>query len=305
MIVLFAGLTVGRRAMWVFAILVSLAGLLLVMANYYELLPVKEAIGQTQLSYWIYSLSGIFLLCYVEHLSVGRFNNTVDRLKKELTLRRQSEEKYKVIFESFQDIYYQTDMEGIVTIVTPSIKHRAGYDPKEVIGNRVTDFYHKTEKRDGFITLLLKKGEVHNYELELVTKEKEIMNVLASSHIVYDSNGVPTAIEGTLHDITQRKKDENLMKEQNEKLIMVAHLQSHIVRKPIANVLGIINLLDLENPNDPTNLELIPKLETASKELDTIVNEIVQNTQQIREIIKANAPEKEDLRKDIKKSVPK
>jgi PAS domain S-box-containing protein len=294
MVVLFSGLTIGRKTMWVFAVLVSLGGLLLVMAGYYDMLPMKGAIGQSPVSYWIYSITGIFLLCYMENLSVERFNKTVDRFKRELNLRKQSDEKYKVIFESFQDIYYQTDMTGIVIIVTPSIKKRAGYDPKEVIGNNVVDFYHKTESRSNFIALLLEKGYVHNYELELVTKEGKIMDVLASSHVIRDSNGIPKAIEGTLHDITQRKKNENLLKEQNQKLMKVAHLQSHIVRKPIANIQGIINLLDLENPNDPTNLELIPQLETASKELDTIINEIVQNTHGIKAIVQAGKSGSED-----------
>ncbi|MEO5777038.1 MAG: PAS domain-containing protein [Flavobacterium sp.] len=292
-VVLFSGLTIGRKSMWVFAILASFGGLLLVLASYLDLLPLKGPIGQTPFSYWIYSVSGIFLFCYIENLSVGRFNKTVDQLKQQLSLRKQSEEKYKVIFESFQDIYYQTDMTGIVTIVTPSIKQRAGYNPKEVIGNNVADFYHQTDKRNDFMKLLLEKGSVHNYELELVTKDGKIKNVLVSSHILYDSNGAPITIEGTLHDITRRKKDENLLKEQNEKLMQIAHLQSHIVRKPVANILGIIDLLDIENPNDPNNLELIPKLETASKELDTIIKEIVQNTKGIREIVKANTVKNE------------
>jgi PAS domain S-box-containing protein len=294
MIVMFAGLTLGRKSMWAFAILVSLGGLLLVAASYFNLLPMTSPIGQSPMTFWIYSLSGIFLLCYMENISVGRFNRTVDQLKRELMLRNESEEKYRVIFQSFQDIYYQTDMAGFVTIVTPSVKQRTGYDPKEVIGTNVANFYHQTEKRNDFIKLLLEKGSVHNYELELVTKGGKIKNVLASSHILYDNNGVPITIEGTLHDITRRKKDENLLRAQNEKLMRIAHLQSHIVRKPIANVLGIIDLLDLENPNDPTNLELIPQLETASKELDIIVKEIVQNTEGIREIVDSGTSKNED-----------
>ena len=70
----------------------------------------------------------------------------------------------------------------------------------------------------------------------------------------------------------------------------VARLQSHIVRKPIANILGIIDLINLENPSDPTNLELIPQLEIASKELDTIIREITQNTAEIREMVSINVP---------------
>ena len=34
----------------------------------------------------------------------------------------ESEEKYRTIFESFQDVYYQTDLNGKITIISPSIK---------------------------------------------------------------------------------------------------------------------------------------------------------------------------------------
>ncbi|MGL2967346.1 PAS domain-containing protein [Flavobacterium sp. XGLA_31] len=285
MIVLLSGLTLGRKPMWLFAIATSVGGLLLVAAGYFELLPSNEPISQAPLSFWIYSVSGIFLLSYMEHLSVGRFNKTVDRLEQELNLRNQSEEKYRVIFESFQDIFYQTDMTGNIILITPSLQKRMGYHPTEVIGKNIREFYFKSERQADFINLILDNGSVYNHELELLTKEGKIMNVLASSHIIYNSNGNPIAIEGSLHDITQRKKDENLLKAQNEKLMRVAHLQSHIVRKPVANVLGIIHLLDLQNPNDPTNLELIPKLEIASKELDIIINEIVQNTKEIKDML--------------------
>jgi len=289
-VILFSGLTVGRKAMCFFAIAACFSGFLLVLADYYKLLPVTEPVTTSAAGYWIYSVAGIFLFYYIEHLSVNRFNKTVVHLKEELSLRKQSEEKYRVIFESFQDVYYQTDMLGNIVLITPSIKRWAGYEPNDLLGKNVAVFYADTIQRDAFISLLLKKKAVYNYELEVLTKDGKIMNILASSQILYDSAGEPTAIEGTLHDITRRKAQENVLKQQNEKLMTVARLQSHIVRKPIANILGIIDLINLENPSDPTNLELIPQLEIASKELDTIIREITQNTAEIREMVSINVP---------------
>lgn len=287
-VILFSGLTIGRKAMCMFAIIACLGGLLLVCADYYEILPMTEAIGQTPLSYWMYSVAGIFLLYYIEHLSVGRFNKTVVHLKHELSLRKQSEEKYRVIFESFQDVFYQTDMSGNILLITPSIKQCAGYDPIALVGQNVALFYADADQCNNFTNLLLQKKAVYNYELDMLTTEGKLLNILASSHILFSTDGSPMAIEGTLHDITKRKKQENLLKEQNEKLMTIARLQSHIVRKPIANILGIINLIDLENPNDLSNLELIPQLEIASKELDTIIKEITLNTTEITHMVNTN-----------------
>ena len=211
-VILFAGLTVGRKAMCFFAIAACFSGFLLVLADYYKLLPVTEPVTTSAAGYWIYSVAGIFLFYYIEHLSVNRFNKTVVHLKEELSLRKQSEEKYRVIFESFQDVYYQTDMLGNIVLITPSIKRWAGYEPNDLLGKNVAVFYADTIQRDAFISLLLKKKAVYNYELEVLTKDGKIMNILASSQILYDSAGEPTAIEGTLHDITRRKAQENVLK---------------------------------------------------------------------------------------------
>jgi L-lysine 2,3-aminomutase len=88
-------------------------------------------------------------------------------------------------------------------------------------------------------------------------------------------------IEGTIHDITQRKNAEEIIKLKNEKLTEVAFLQSHIVRRPIANILGILHLINKDNPADPINLELIPKLEDVSNDLDDVIKQIVEKTNEI------------------------
>ena len=44
---------------------------------------------------------------------------------------RESEEKYRTIFESFHDIYYRTDKEGRITVISPSIRTHAGYEQKK------------------------------------------------------------------------------------------------------------------------------------------------------------------------------
>jgi hypothetical protein len=163
-VVLFAGLTLGKREIWLFGIVATLGGLFFVLADYFHLIPIKEALGQSPLLYWIYTTTAIFMLCHLENLSV-------EELRK-----------------------------------------------------------------------------------ALYTCQKELM---------------------------MRKKSEELLKIKNEKLIEIAFLQSHIVRRPVANVLGIINLIKLDNASNSSHLDLIPKLEIAAKELDDAIREIVRNTSEI------------------------
>jgi len=58
----------------------------------------------------------------------------------------ESERKFRDIFESFQDIYYRSDLKGHIIMISPSAYEMSGYQPSEIIGRRITDFYPMREK---------------------------------------------------------------------------------------------------------------------------------------------------------------
>ena len=62
----------------------------------------------------------------------------------------------------------------------------------------------------------------------------------------------------------------------------LAFLQSHQVRVPIANILGLIDLFEFDTPSDPINGVILNKLKTVAESLDIIIQEIVQNTSRLK-----------------------
>jgi GAF domain-containing protein len=62
---------------------------------------------------------------------------------------------------------------------------------------------------------------------------------------------------------------------QNKKLGEIAFLQAHQVRAPIANILGLANLFNFDNPSDPVNAKVLTNLRSAVETMDGIVKEIV------------------------------
>lgn len=96
------------------------------------------------------------------------------------------------------------------------------------------------------------------------------------------------------HKITRGLKDSNAFREkrnsdkklkiQNEKLVEIAFLQSHQVRAPIAQILGLYNLFNFDDYSDPMNAEIFDKMKDTAKSLDKIVRDIVQNTNEIRDL---------------------
>jgi PAS domain S-box-containing protein len=137
------------------------------------------------------------------------------RIEKEL---RESEEKYRAIFESFHDVCYRTDREGRITIISPSVQTHAGYDPKEVIGHPVTDFYLYPSDRKIFLQKLKESGVINDYELKLKAKDGRVIDTSVSSRILFGKDGVPVGVEGVLRDITERKQAEEELKTSEERL---------------------------------------------------------------------------------------
>lgn len=84
--------------------------------------------------------------------------------------------------------------------------------------------------------------------------------------------------------LSEKRVSDRKLKIQNEKLIEIAFLQSHQVRAPIAQILGLYNLFNFDDYSDPINAEIFDKIKDTAKSLDNIVRDIVQNTSEIREI---------------------
>ncbi len=79
-------------------------------------------------------------------------------------------------------------------------------------------------------------------------------------------------------DITERLKNEQALIEQNERLKNIASLSSHELRRPVASMLGLIDIIDRKNFSNPDNEQIIDHLFTVSQEIDEVIHLIVNNT---------------------------
>ena len=75
---------------------------------------------------------------------------------------------------------------------------------------------------------------------------------------------------------------------QNEKLRNIAWTQSHVVRAPLARILGIINLIETEKENIEELIFWLKQLRVSSDEMDAIVKKITEEAQEIQFLNKNN-----------------
>jgi len=102
-----------------------------------------------------------------------------------------------------------------------------------------------------------------------------IMYTEISFYPIRDAQGQVSSVGCFGKDITDRTEKEMKIKEQNEQLLEIAWIESHKLRAPLANMMGLIELLNLQETNeDPTELRV--KLYSSCQELDTIIHEVVK-----------------------------
>lgn len=74
-----------------------------------------------------------------------------------------------------------------------------------------------------------------------------------------------------LRDITESQEHLHKIEDQNKRLREIAWIQSHRVRAPLANILGLSQLCTLD---DSPNADVIPRLKKAAEELERVIVDI-------------------------------
>ncbi len=123
-----------------------------------------------------------------------------------------------------------------------------------------------------------------NIEYRIIQPNGMTRYVQELSTIKYNEDGTISHFLGTIQDITQRKQNELEIEAQNQILEEIAEVSSHIIRRPVASILGLVTLFDFTNLNNPFNAEVLRLLEKTSKELDSIIHGIVEKTSTINHL---------------------
>ncbi len=152
----------------------------------------------------------------------GVVENISERKQAEKELRL-SEEKFRGVYESITDMYYRSDMEGKIIMISPSCFNIIGYKHEEIIGKSLLEFYVRPEDRERLIENLKVKGSVNDFETEIYKKNGDIITILANVQLLKNEEGAPVFIEGMVRDITERKKSEQALLESLQTSADIVH----------------------------------------------------------------------------------
>ena len=80
------------------------------------------------------------------------------------------------MFESFQSVYYRTDIYKKIIVASPSIGRVLGYGPKEVKNIPFNNIFYDQKKYGDFLKKLRKAGRLDDYEIKLKKKNGEFLD---------------------------------------------------------------------------------------------------------------------------------
>ncbi len=154
----------------------------------------------------------------------------------------QAEQKYHEIFNSLMDVYYQVDEKSVITMISPSVKTLAGYEPEELIGKKSSVFYDSFKEFKKVRDILVANKGGNNIEVNLKTKSGKIKTASLNTKMILDANGKFKGFQGILRDISRLKKIQSeLEKAKNEAQKYLSIAQTMIVVLDRNNNVTLIN----------------------------------------------------------------
>jgi two-component system, NarL family, sensor histidine kinase UhpB len=160
---------------------------------------------------------------YLMKDNLARLNSAIERELRDAEVRRerrQAEEKYRSIFENAVEGIFQTTVEGRIMTANPALARMLGYESSEellgAISNVRDQLYVEPGRREEFYQLMLREGFVRGFEVQMHRKDGDTVWVSANARAIYDAGGGISGYEGTVENITERKRAEEALRQIRE-----------------------------------------------------------------------------------------
>jgi PAS domain S-box-containing protein len=217
------------------------------------------------------------------HAATGQITQLLAQEQAARVALERREKRLSSLVASQTNYLIRTDLEGRYTFVNGQYLEKFGLQAHELLGQPYTHAMHPDDVEKCLqmaMACIAEPGRVVPLQLrksidgQLYYTEWEFIGITGD-------DGQVAEIQGVGQDITARKQAEedrqNLMADllrKNQYLEQFAFITSHNLRAPVANMLGLASLYNLDDPADPTNRSLIDHFTLSAQRLDGIIQDL-------------------------------
>lgn len=215
---------------------------------------------------------------------------------RDVTERKMFEEKLalsSLIVNSSHDAIMSISLDSIITSWNRGAEKVLGYSVEEAVGKSIylliPPDLHKEEK--DFSESIKNKILVDRYETTRIRKDGTYINVSITVSPIVDEFGNVIGASKIMRDISTQKSIElekvkimNDLIQRNRDLEQFAYIVSHNLRAPVANIMGISNLMTLPGVNPDEKERMTTALNKSVGAMDTVIKDLNHILQIKREV---------------------
>ncbi len=218
--------------------------------------------------------------------AIETLNDVTDRIRLEQKLK-ESEEKYRDLYDNAPDGYYSLAGNGLIVEANRTFLQMLGYSRNEAIGKLCIEDLLSGDSVQTCQTkfpALKKAGYMRNLELTMVKKDGTLLPVTMHATAVYDGEGKFVMSRSVIRDITERKGIDEERRKLQEQLFQSQKLEAlgtlaggiaHDFNNLLASILGYASLAKTDlHPDNPV-YQHVDIIETASLRASELTQQLL------------------------------
>jgi two-component system cell cycle sensor histidine kinase/response regulator CckA len=176
---------------------------------------------------------------------------------------RDSEKRYRTLFEDSRDAIYITTREGAFIDVNQAALELLGYTREEMAKLNAKEIYVDSEQRARFQREIEEKGSVRDYEVKIRKKDSREMDCLVTSSVRRGRDGRILLYQGIIRDITERKRLEAQLQQalKMEAIGTLAGGIAHDFNNLLMGIQGNVSLMYMDMNSAHPHYERLRRIE--------------------------------------------